>query len=86
MTERSETTDPGTPKWRSDQQAYDAGYDEAGRFPRKKWPHLTFANAYACGASDRQNQAPKNRAYRPHDYDRDTFERLPPKVEGLDDA
>lgn len=68
-------------EWRTDQQAYDAGYAEAGADPRKDWPHLTFANAYACGAMDRQNQQPRNPDYQPEDYDAGTWERKPPPVE-----
>jgi len=58
----------GMPTWRSQQQAYDAGYEEAGSDPKKDWPHLVFINAYYCGASDRQNQAPHNPLYRSDDY------------------
>lgn len=73
-------------RWISDQQAYDVGYAEAGADPRKDWPHITFANAYACGAMDRQNQQPRNQSYRREDYDPGTWERKQPKIEGIEDG
>lgn len=76
-------TEPGTPTCRTNQQAYDAGYAEAGADLRKDWPHLAFANAYAAGVMDRQNQHPRNPAYRREDYDPGTWERKPPPIEGL---
>lgn len=84
MTDGPAGTTPGDPKWRTDQQAYDAGYDEAGADPLKDFPHLVFANAYACGAADRQNQQPRNPAYRRQDYDQRTWERNAPPVAGLE--
>jgi hypothetical protein len=65
----------GMPEWRSEQQAYDAGYDEQGRFPKKNWFHVVDYNAYMCGGADYQNQCPKNKNYDRNDYHQDTFER-----------
>ena len=38
---------------------------------------LVFVNAYTCGQSDYQNQAPLNKNYERSQYDPRTFERLP---------
>lgn len=62
----------------NDEQAcYDLGWHNPSALARNfQWMHLTLVNAFTCGQTDRQNQAPRNQQYSREQYDPDTFERI----------
>ncbi len=65
----------------TEQDIYDLGYDNPAKPARLiPWRHLVEVNAYHCGQMDRQNQQPRNRAYRREDYDPVTGDRNTPPI------
>lgn len=72
------------------QTAYSLGYSNPALLYRGAFaaPHVSVANAYHCGQSDAQNQAPKASVYREENYDYPSCERKPeppppqPRAEG----
>lgn len=63
----------------TDQACYDLGYDNPSKpFRDYEWRHVVLVNAYHAGQMDRQNHAPRNRAYDRDEYDPVTGERNSP--------